>query len=181
MHQNLDYLKIFGATFGIGGALPPLPTLATRLVADVANHAKFVFSWSAWVVYGFAIATKGSKPHSHQQLLPWRVARWVQMAPSFHQFWTANIQVLSKNCYDHVKPIIQSTKVKIASIFAKFLRWSYRGTKCGGDLHKIQKFRKNFPICLGKFLKQNHCPANSPTRLLQSGAKFGRIENPPPP
>ena len=35
--------------------------------ADVANHAKFVFSWSAWVVYGFAIATKGSEPHSHQQ------------------------------------------------------------------------------------------------------------------
>jgi len=34
-------------------------------VADFANHAKFVFSWPAWVVYGFAIATKGSKPHSH--------------------------------------------------------------------------------------------------------------------
>ena len=35
-------------------------------VADVANQAKFVFSWPAWVVYGFAIATKGSKSHSHQ-------------------------------------------------------------------------------------------------------------------
>jgi len=48
--------------------------------------------------------------------------RWGQKAPSFHQFWTANIQVLSKNCYDHVKPIIQSTKLYIASIFPKFLR-----------------------------------------------------------
>jgi len=34
-------------------------------VADFANHAKFVFSWPAWIVYGFAIATKGSNPHSH--------------------------------------------------------------------------------------------------------------------
>ena len=59
------------------------------------------------------------------------------MAPSFLQFWAANIQVLSKNCYDHVKPIIQSTKMKIASNLAKFLRWSYRGTKWGGDLDKI--------------------------------------------
>jgi len=29
-------------------------------VADFANHAKFVFSWLVWDVYGFAIATKGS-------------------------------------------------------------------------------------------------------------------------
>jgi len=35
-------------------------------VADFASHAKFVVSWPAWVAYGFAIATKGSKPHSHQ-------------------------------------------------------------------------------------------------------------------
>jgi len=34
-----------------------------------------------------------------------------QKAPSFHQFWIANIEVLSKNCYDHEKPIIQSTKL----------------------------------------------------------------------
>jgi len=27
------------------------------------------------------------------------------------QFWTANIQMLSKNCYDRVNPIIQSTKL----------------------------------------------------------------------
>jgi len=27
------------------------------------------------------------------------------------QFWTANMQVMSKNCYDHVKRIIQSTKL----------------------------------------------------------------------
>jgi len=59
------------------------------------------------------------------------------MVRSFPQFWTANIQVLSKNCYDHVKPIIQSTKLKMAGISAKCLRWSYRGTKWGGDLDKI--------------------------------------------
>jgi len=34
-----------------------------------------------------------------------------QKVPSFHQFWTATIQVLSKSCYDHAKPIIQSTKL----------------------------------------------------------------------
>ena len=43
-----------------------------------------------------------------------------QKAPSFLQFWAANIQIqrLRKNCYDRVKPIIQSTKLQIAS-FAK--------------------------------------------------------------
>jgi len=40
----------------------------------------------------------------------------------FHQFWTANIQLLSKNCYDHVKPIFQSTKLQIPTILPKFLR-----------------------------------------------------------
>jgi len=34
-----------------------------------------------------------------------------QKAASFHEFWTANIQALSKNCYEHVKPIIQSNKL----------------------------------------------------------------------
>ena len=37
---------------------------------DFANYAKFVFSWPAGVIYGFAVATKGSKSHSHQSLLP---------------------------------------------------------------------------------------------------------------
>jgi len=42
----------------------------------------------------------------------WLTRRQVgQKAPSFPQFWTANVQVLSKNCSDHVKPIIQSTKL----------------------------------------------------------------------
>jgi len=31
------------------------------LVADFSNHVKFVFSWPAWPVYGFALATKGSR------------------------------------------------------------------------------------------------------------------------
>ena len=36
------------------------------------HYAIFVISWPAWVVYGFTIATKWSKPHSHQSLLPGR-------------------------------------------------------------------------------------------------------------
>jgi len=32
-------------------------------VADFAKHAKFVFSWTVWVVYGFALATKGKIKH----------------------------------------------------------------------------------------------------------------------
>jgi len=59
------------------------------------------------------------------------------MAPSFSQFWTANIQVLRKNYYGHVKTIIQSAELKIADICAKCLRWSYRGTKWGEDSDKI--------------------------------------------
>jgi len=39
-----------------------------------------------------------------------------------------------KDCYDHLKAIIQSTNLKIASILAKFLRWSYRGTKWGEEI-----------------------------------------------
>jgi len=38
-------------------------------ITDFANYTKFFFSWPAWAVYGFAIATKESKPHSHQSLL----------------------------------------------------------------------------------------------------------------
>jgi len=40
------------------------------MVSDFAKPAKFVFSWPAWGVYGFAIATKGSRPLDHQWLLP---------------------------------------------------------------------------------------------------------------
>jgi len=39
--------------------------------------------------------------------------------------------VLSKNCYDHVKTIIQSSKLKKARILAKVLRWSHRCSKRG--------------------------------------------------
>ena len=37
-------------------------------VSDFANYAKFVFSWPAWVVYGFAISTKGSKPYGRKSI-----------------------------------------------------------------------------------------------------------------
>jgi len=37
-------------------------------VSDFDIHAKFVFSWPAWAVCGFAFATKGSKSHDHQLL-----------------------------------------------------------------------------------------------------------------
>jgi len=52
----------------------------------------------------------------------------------------------------------------------------------GGDSDKIQKFRKNFPIFLGKFLKQDHRPAKfSCSFFLKVAQKFGRIENFAPP
>jgi len=42
---------------------------------------------------------------------------------------------------------------------------------------RFKKFRKNFPIFLGKFLKQNHRPANfSYSFFLKVAQKFGRIE-----
>jgi len=42
------------------------PDLARKLRillsgADVAHHTIFVFSWSAWSVYGFSLATKWSR------------------------------------------------------------------------------------------------------------------------
>ena len=90
--------------------------------------------------------------------------------------------MLSKNCYDHVKPIIQSTKLKIASILPKFLRQSYRRTKWGEIRTRLKKFRKNFPIFMAKFLKQNHRPAKfSNSFFLKLAQKIGRIENFAPP
>jgi len=38
------------------------------LVKDFANHANFVCSWPAWSIYGFAIATKGSKPSCRESI-----------------------------------------------------------------------------------------------------------------
>jgi len=58
--------------------------------------------------------------------------------------------VLSKNCYDHVKPIIQSSKLKIASILAKCLRCSYRGYEVGEDLDKIKKVQEKLPDMFGQ-------------------------------
>jgi len=37
-------------------------------VKDFANHAKFVFSWPAWDVCGFEIATKGSQPYGREPI-----------------------------------------------------------------------------------------------------------------
>jgi len=42
---------------------------------------------------------------------------------------------------------------------------------------KLKKFRKNFPIFLGKFLKQKHRPAKLYSCFLKVAQKFGRIEN----
>ena len=48
----------------------------------------------------------------------------------------------------------------------------------GGDLDKTKKLRNNFPIFLGKFLKQDHRPAKFfYSFLLTVAQKFGRIEN----
>ena len=61
----------------------------------------------------------------------------------------------------------------------KFLRQSYRRTKGEGGIQtRLKKFRINFPIFLGKFLKQNHRPAKcSHSFFLKVSQKFGRIEN----
>ena len=39
-----------------------------RILLSVKDHAKFVFSWPTWAVYGFAIATKGSKPYGRERI-----------------------------------------------------------------------------------------------------------------
>ena len=41
-----------------------------RISLSIADYDKFVFSWAARDIYGLVIATKRSKPHSHQSLLP---------------------------------------------------------------------------------------------------------------
>jgi len=64
----------------------------------------------------------------------------------------------------------------------KFLRQSYRRTKWGRFGQDLKKFRKNFLIFRGKFLKQNHRPAKfSYSFFLKVAQKFGRIENFVPP
>ena len=42
---------------------------------------------------------------------------------------------------------------------------------------RFKKFTKNFPLFLGKFLKQNHRPANFYSFFLKVAQKFGRNEN----
>jgi len=86
-------------------------------VADFANDANFFFSRAARVVYGFAIATKGSKPYSHQLLCPGAQPGRGERSRNFPKFWTANIELLSNDCHDRVKPIIHSTKLCIAGSF----------------------------------------------------------------
>ena len=51
---------------------------------------------------------KRIKPTQPPVTVAWRVARWRQKAPSFPQFWIANIQMLRKKFFDWVKPIILS-------------------------------------------------------------------------
>ena len=63
------------------------------LVKDFANHVKFVFSWPAWAVYGFAIATKGPKPYGREPIYYhephiiakccWRVAKIINFILNF--------------------------------------------------------------------------------------------------
>jgi len=84
-------------------------------VADFASHAK-CFLWPSWVVYGFAITTKRLKPHDHQSLWHGRVDRWGQKAPSFPKIWTANIEPLSKNCHNRLKPNSHTTNTYITDI-----------------------------------------------------------------
>jgi len=59
----------------------------------------------------------------------------VQKAPSFPQFGTANIQMLNKNCYNCVKVVIQSTKLKIAS-FAKVSALKLQAYEVGAEIRE---------------------------------------------
>jgi len=72
---------------------------------------------------------------------------------------------VEQKCYDHVKPIIQSIELKIAS---KFLRWSCKGTKWGG----IWNSGKNSRYFCAGFLSRTIALQNSPVRFPQSGAKI---------
>ena len=88
------------------------------------------------------------------------------------------VQMFGKNCYDRVKPIIKSTKLQIVRILPKFLRQSYRRTRWrlrfGQDL---KKFRKNFPLCLGKLQAKSSPCKTFLFVFFRVEQKFGRIEN----
>jgi len=81
--------------------------------------------------------------------------------------------MLSKNCYDHVKPIIQSTKLQIASILPKFLRQSYRRTKWAGDSDTIKKIQEKLPDIFGQVSETEPSPCKILLLVFpQSGAKI---------
>ena len=69
-----------------------------QLVANFTNHAKCVFSWAAWAVYGLALATEGSR-QNHMSLVT--VARCVNRGAIGA---VPSIELLSKNCHDRVQP-----------------------------------------------------------------------------
>jgi len=94
-----------------------------------------------------------------------------EKAPSFHQSWTANIQVLSKNCYDRVKPIIQCTKLKML-VFCQSFCVRAIGVRNGGRFGQdLKNSGKTSRYVWASFLSRTIALQNSPIRFPQSGAK----------
>jgi len=88
--------------------------------------------------------------------------------------------MLSKTCDDHVKPIIQSTKLQI--VFCQSFCVSATGVRGGGrfknfqeklpDIVKLPDIFGHWASCLSRTIVLQ----NFPIRFPHSGAKTGRIE-----
>ena len=141
-------------------------------VADFANHAKFVFSWPAWVVYGFAITTIGSKRRSHQLLLPAgalpdedeRCRHSPNVGLQIFKCW-ANLSWPRKTNFSFHQAVdsyyfCQSFCVEL---YAYEVGW-------GRLWYDSKNFRKNCSMCLGKL--QNYRPAKLSYFFPHSGVKI---------
>ena len=97
----------------------PALALKTEFALKFFNVLKYFLSFRIFEQLELALKTEFALKFSSRGggRSPHLVRHWTNcclkrcQVGSFHQFWTANIQVLSKNCYDHVKPLIQSTKL----------------------------------------------------------------------
>ena len=141
-------------------------------VADFANHARFVFSWPAWVVCGFPIVAKGSKPHSHQSLLPGALPGGGERRRNYHNFgmqifkcWAEIVMTASNQAF------IPSSCRELQNL-PKFLCRATGVRRVGGagSGQILKNFRKNCPMCLGKL--PNHRPAKLPIYFPHSGVKI---------
>jgi len=115
--------------------------------------------------------TKTTQPSA---TVAWRVARWGRKAPSFPQFWTANIQMLSKTCYDGVNHLFNTPNCR-QLVFCQTFCIKAIGVRSGGEIRTIfLKFRKNFSIFLGKFWNRTITLQYSPIRFSSKWHKNSR-------